>query len=235
MKELKDYKNKDFLKQNLMGPNVILLAAEALDKAPIGSAERILDLGCGTGLSSMYLAENSKATVYAMDLWIHSTENFKRFVEFGFEKRIVPIHADANDTPFADDFFDAAYSFDSYHYFGRNYEYLDKHLAPLVKKGGSIVIVIPGLKQELDYLPDEMAMSWTKEDIDTIRSLEYWRDIFSKSKLTEISSITEMDCYEVSWKDWLATDNPYAVSDRPAMEAGAGKYMNLICAVLKRI
>ena len=218
-----------------MGPNVILLAEEALNLAPIGSAQRVLDLGCGMGLSSMCLAEHTEATVYAMDLWIHATENYRRFVEFGFDKRIIPIHVDANDTPFADDFFDGAYSFDSYHYFGMNYEYLDAHLAPLVKIGGSIVIVIPGLKQELDYLPDEMALSWTKDDIDTIRSIDYWRDIFSKSKLTGISSITEMNCYEQSWKDWLACDNPYAVSDRPAMEAGAGKYMNLICAVLKRI
>lgn len=219
----------------MMGPNVILLVEEALNLAPMGSVERVLDLGCGMGLSSMCLADHSKATVFAMDLWIQATENYGRFVEFGFDKRIVPIHADANDTPFADDYFDAAYSFDSYHYFGMNYDYLDAHLATLIKKGGSIVIVIPGLKKELDYLPDEMAMSWTKEDIDTIRSIDYWRDIFSKSKLTEICAITEMNCYEQSWKDWLACDNPYAVSDRPAMEAGAGKYMNLICAVLKRI
>jgi len=218
-----------------MGPNVVLLAEEAMKIAKTGAAERILDLGCGTGLSSMYLAEHNEASVYAMDLWIPARENYKRFLEFGFDKRIIPIHADANELPFADEFFDSVYSFDSYHYFGRNEEYLDKHLAPLVKKGGALVICIPGLKQELDYLPDEMALSWTKEAIDTIRSLDYWKDIFSKSALTEISSITEMDCYEESWKDWLATDNPYAVSDRPAMEAGAGKYMNLICAVLKRI
>lgn len=232
---MNDYKNKDFLKQNLMGPNVIMLAEEALKHSPVGSAERVLDLGCGTGLSSMCLAEHSQATVYAMDLWIHATENYKRFSDFGFDKRIMPVHADANDMPFADEYFDAVYSFDSYHYFGRNDEYLDKHLAPLVKKGGSIVICIPGLKQELDYLPDEMALSWTKEAIDTIRSLDYWKEVFTKSKMTEISSITEMDCYEESWQDWLETDNPYAVSDRPAMEAGAGKYMNLICAVIKRI
>lgn len=235
MKKLNDYKDKEFLKQNLMGPNVVLLAEEALKAAPTGSAERILDLGCGTGLSSMCLAENSKATVFAMDLWIPARENHKRFLEFDFGKRTIPIHADANDMPFADEFFDAVYSFDAYHYFGRNEEYLDEHLAPLIKKGGLLVICIPGLKQELDYLPDEMALSWTKEAIDTICTLDYWKDIFSKSKMTEISSITEMDCYEESWKDWLETNNPYAVSDRPAMEAGAGKYMNLICAVLKRI
>jgi hypothetical protein len=36
------------------------------------------------------------------------------------------------------------------------------------------------------------------------------------------------------WNDWLACDNEYAVRDRPAMEAGAGKYMNFVSIIAKR-
>ena len=36
------------------------------------------------------------------------------------------------------------------------------------------------------------------------------------------------------WRDWLATDNPYAIMDRLIMEAGAGGYMNLISVLAIR-
>ncbi len=231
---MKNYMEKEYVSQNLMGPNAITLLEEAMCAINLDSAERILDLGCGMGLTSMYLADHTCATIYAMDLWITAAENFKRFCECGFENRIIPIHADANDSPFADDYFDAVFSIDSYPYFGREENYLDKHLAPLVKMGGLIVLCIPGMKKELGYLPDEMSKSWTAEDIESIRSLDWWKALLQKSSLTEIISISEMNCFEESWNDWLATDNPYAVSDRKAMHAGAGKYMNIIKVICKR-
>lgn len=232
---MKNYMDKEYFAQNLMGPNALTLLDEAMSDIQLNRAERILDLGCGMGLTSMYLAEHTKAQIYAQDLWITATDNYKRFCECGFENRIIPLHADANDMPFADEYFDDVICIDSYHYYGRDEEYLDKHLAPLVKKGGLIVLCIPGMKKELDYLPDEMAKSWTSEDIESIRSLDWWRVLLQKSSLTEIETISEMSSYEVSWTDWLATENPYAVSDRAAMQAGAGKYMNIIKIVLRRI
>ncbi|MBP8640277.1 MAG: methyltransferase domain-containing protein [Oscillospiraceae bacterium] len=232
---MKNYKEKAYFSQNLMGPNSMTLLEEAMRNLNFCSEGRILDLGCGTGLTSMYLAEHTNASIYAMDLWIPADENFKRFSECGFENRIIPIHADTNDTTFADEYFDAVFSIDCYHYFGRDEAYLDKHLAPLVKKGGKIAICIPGFKKEYEVLPEEILYSWSAEDMETIHSIDWWKLIIQKSKLTEMTSISEMDCFEESWNDWLACDNPYAVSDRASMEAGAGKYMNLIKIVCKRI
>jgi len=36
----------------------------------------------------------------------------------------VPVHADANELPYADEYFDAVVSVDAYLYFGRDAEYL---------------------------------------------------------------------------------------------------------------
>jgi SAM-dependent methyltransferase len=62
---------------------------------------RILDLGCGCGLTSIRLAQKYFAQVFATDLWIPAEENFRRFQSCGLDRQIVPIHADVHDLPFS--------------------------------------------------------------------------------------------------------------------------------------
>ena len=81
---------------------------------------RVLDLGCGRGLTSAYLADTFGVQVFALDLWIPATENYLRFRELGLDSRIIPLHGDAWNMPFAEEYFDAVVSIDSYHYFGRD-------------------------------------------------------------------------------------------------------------------
>ncbi len=44
-----------------------------------------------------------------------------------------------------------------------------------------------------------------------------------------------MESNEEVWNDWLACENEYAVGDRRSMDAGAGKYLNFIRIVIKRL
>lgn len=219
----------------MMGPNAITLLKELSCQIPLEPSMRVLDLGCGRGLTSAYLADTFGVQVFALELWIPATENYLRFRELGLDSRIIPLHGDAGNMPFAEEYFDAVVSVDSYHYFGRDEKYMDSCLAPLVKHGGLIALALPGLKKELtDGLPPEMAFFWTEEDIETIHSAGWWAELLSKSREVELLSVREMDSFDECWADWLACDNPYAVGDRRAMEAGAGKYMNFISAVCRR-
>ena len=121
----------DLVMNNMMGPNALRILEEMIRDIDLKKGMRILDLGCGKGLTSIYLARKYDVTVYAVDLWISATENFQRFKEQGLEERIIPIHAEAHNLPFANDFFDAIVTIDSYQYFGHEEGYLDKHLASL--------------------------------------------------------------------------------------------------------
>lgn len=225
----------DYLKENMMGPNAVMLVEELTNNLGFTPDMRIMDLGCGKGLTSMVLADKTYAQVFAVDLWIPATENFERFKEKGFEERIIPIHADVADLPFAHEYFDAIISVDAYHYFGCNAKFMDEKLAPFIKKGGLIALAFPGLKKDIHAdIPEEMLRSWSAEDLSTLQTCDWWREIFNESKLIEDVSISEMSCYESSWADWLKSDNEYAVSDRAAMEAGAGQYMNLISVICRR-
>jgi SAM-dependent methyltransferase len=142
---------------------------------------------------------------------------------------IVPIHADAMDLPFAQDYFDVAISVDAYYYFGRTEDFMDAKFAPFIKPGGKIALAFPGFKQDIHKkLPKEFFLSWKAEDLETFHSCTWWENLLSKASMIHLDKIGEMSCLEECWNDWLATDNSYAVNDRAAMNAGAGKYMNLI-------
>ena len=93
-----------FLQENMMGPNAWILAEELTSNLPIKKGMRILDLGCGRGISSIFLAKKYEAEVFAVDLWISATENFARFQQMGVAQQTVPLQFDARQLPFAQSF-----------------------------------------------------------------------------------------------------------------------------------
>jgi cyclopropane fatty-acyl-phospholipid synthase-like methyltransferase len=227
--------DKQFLSDNLMGPNAMKIVEQLTSGLALKPGMRVLDLGCGRGLTSIFLAKEFGVQVFAHDLWVGASENYQRFKSLNLDNLIIPIHGDALEMPYADEYFDAVISVDAYEYFGETESYMDEKLAPLVKSGGIIAIAIPGVKKELQgTLPVEMSYSWSAEDLDTFHSCDWWRELLGKSQKIEIVSISEMPDFDEFWDDWLACDNEYAVRDRPSMEAGAGKYMNFVAIIAKK-
>ena len=228
--------NFEIINQKIMGPNPLKLEEELMKDNLIPKGAVVMDLGSGQGITSVFLVKEYGFKVYAIDLWSEAKENQKFFAEMGLtEKEIIAVKADATALKCEKEFFDAVVSTDSYNYFGRDGSYLDEKLLPFVKRGGYIYIVVPGMKKDChDHLPEELLLSWTPEQLDYIHDLAYWKNIVSKSQNSEIVSIYEMESNEECWNDWLCCDNPYAINDRKAIEAGGGKYLNFIAIVLKK-
>lgn len=102
--------------------------SEALD---LRSGMRVLDLGCGRALSSVFLRREFGVQVWAADLWFSPSENLQLIRDAGVEDGVFPLHADARSLPFATEFFDAIVSVDSYLYYGTDDMYAQRRVAVL--------------------------------------------------------------------------------------------------------
>ena len=225
------------INEKIMGPNPLKLEEELMNDNKLREESVVMDLGSGEGITSVFLVKEYGFKVYAVDLWSEPENNKKFFEEMGLNSnQIIPVKGDATDLKFERNFFDGVVCTDSYNYFGRDDEYLDKKLLPFIKSGGYIYIAIPGMKKDChNKLPDELLLSWTPEQLDYIHDIEYWKNIISKSKNSEIISIHEMKSNEECWNDWTKCDNEYSKNDKKAIDAGACKYLNFIAIILRKI
>jgi SAM-dependent methyltransferase len=184
--------------ENLMGPNVLWLTEALTQVMVLEPGMRVLDMGCGRALSSIFLAREFDVCVWATDLWIPATENWQRILSANLETKVTPIHAEAHALPFADGFFDAAVSLDAFHYFGTDDLYFD-YFSKFVRPGGQIGIVVPGLKHEPDSLPEHLAPYW-HNDFWSFHSPDWWRTHWERSGGVTVGTA---DMIPDGWKQWL--------------------------------
>ena len=62
---------------------------------------RVLDLGCGPAMSSIFLRREFGVQVWATDLWQSPSENLQRIRDAGAQDGVFPVHADARSLSFA--------------------------------------------------------------------------------------------------------------------------------------
>ena len=150
--------DKNILNERLMGPDCTIILNELLEGYENNDEISILDLGCGKGLSSIILAQKYKnAIIYAADLWVEATDNYKFFKEQGYENRIIPLNTSAENLPFAYHYFDMIVSVDAYHYFGTDKLFFKEKIKPYIKENGLIFISVPGVKKDYDNVPEDLS------------------------------------------------------------------------------
>ena len=224
------------LRSMMMGPNPIKLLEELMEDIVLPAGSRVCDLGSGRGLTSLFLAKEYGFQVTAADLWSEPADNQAFFRRMGAGDLITAVKADATAPAFEPDEFDAVISVDSYHYFGRDPEFLDRCVMPFVRPGGLVVFAVPGLSAGChETIPEPLLRSWTPEQLDYIQGIEYWRDILSASRTAEVRTLRIMRSNKEVWNDWLKLDNEYAVGDRKAIEAGALRWMYFVAAVVRKL
>lgn len=184
---------------NSMGPNVLWLTEWLTEAVALESGMRVLDLGCGKALSSIFLAREFGVEVWATDLWIDATENWQRICAEEAQGAVHPIHAEAHRLPYADGFFDAVVSLDAYQYFGTEDLYVGS-FSRLVAPGGQLGIVVPGTTREVSGdVPQHLEPFW-QWDFCSFHSPEWWRQHWEKTGKVGVESAGFL---QDGWRHWL--------------------------------
>lgn len=186
---------------NAMGPNPVWLAEALTARMRLEPGMRVLDLGCGKAITSVFLAREFGVDVVAADLWIKPSENWPRLVEAGVAQRVLPVFAEAHDLPFAHGCFDAIVSVDAYHYFGTDDMYLG-YVREFLRPGGQLGIAVPMLTTEFTELPEHLRRFW-EWDFWTFHSPRWWRRHWARTGLVEVEAA---EAIPDSWRHWLLWD-----------------------------
>ena len=204
--------------------------AEVLD---LRSGMRVLDLGCGRAMSSVFLRREFGVQVWATDLWFSASENLQRIRDAGVEDGVFPIHADARSLPFAPGFFDAIISIDSFVYYGTDDLYLN-YLARFVKPGGPIGIAGAGLMREIEGpIPGHLRDWWTA-DLWYLHSAAWWQQHWDRTGILDIEVADTLSDGWRLWLDWLTLIAPDNATEIRALEADSGRHLGYIRAVGRR-
>lgn len=200
----------------LMGPNCVRILEELLDKHPLNLSDndRVLDLGCGKGLTSFVLAKETSAKVYANDFWVSVEDNKKRFAEWGIENQVVPFCEDANALCFEKKMFQSLVSIDAYHYFATKKDFFIEKIFPFLKSKAEVLIGIPGIKVEYTGHSEELLSEWLGDEAYMFQSPSVWKEIIGNHESIDIVETWEMECFDLAWNEWFATDHKYAISDK---------------------
>ncbi|WP_037062653.1 SAM-dependent methyltransferase [Pseudonocardia acaciae] len=204
--------------------------AEAMDLRP---GMRVLDLGCGRGASSIFLHREFGARVWATDLWFSPTERLRRIRDAGAGDGVFPIHADARSLPFADEFFDAVVSIDSFPYYGTDDLYLG-YLARFVRPGGAIGIAGSALTRDIDGQVPEHLRDWWEPSLSCLHSAQWWRRHWERGGVVRVE---RADTLADGWRYWLDWQRAVAPDNRveiDALTADQGDYLGHVRVVGRR-
>ncbi len=215
------------------GANTLWITEWLSEKMDLRPGMRVLDLGCGRAMSSVFLHREFGVQVWATDLWFNASENLQRIRDAGVENGVFPIHADARSLPFADQFFDAIVCIDSFYYYGTDDLYLN-NLARFVRPGGLIGIAGAGLMRELNGTVPEHLRAWWTPDLWCLHSADWWRRHWERTGIMDIVLADAMPDGWQSWLDWHTTAFPENRPEIEALEADRGEYLGYVRLVGRR-
>lgn len=233
----------DWILDNQMGPNSLWLMEWLAGSLPFKSGMRILDLGCGKALSSIFMAIEYEVDVWAADLWIRPDNNLKRVQKAGVGNRVFPLCLEAHALPFAEQFFDIIVSIDAYQYFGTDVLYIN-YLSRFIKPGGFIGIVVPAMMKPIKTIPDHLRepqlngkVFW-EDDCWSFKTAEWWKEHWSRCP--SVNNI-RVDVLEEGWRHWRDFEEALQIagksifpSDAEALHKDQGEYIGFVRAIAEK-
>ncbi len=212
--ELEGYSRNDMYRDFFGGGGLYLVVRmlRALDLQP---GQKVLDLGCGKGESTVFMAKHCGVQVKALDLETTAEFLAQKFAARGVSGSASALQMDATKPlPYAQNEFDAIFCMNSFNFYGAEpglMANLLKHLKP----GGRLCIGSEVLSAE--FTPEQLANPpfvyafklpppYDQADVFTDDFIKqhtsgWWRDFFQASGLLDVETCYELDDAEAIYQE----------------------------------
>lgn len=220
--ELDGY-SRDECYQDFFGGGGLYLAANMVRNLRLKPDDILLDLGCGKGATSIFLAKHYGVQVIALDLWTSAEFLNEKFTAQGCSDRISAIQMDATQPlPFPENYFDTIFCMNSFNFYGGNVDFL-KHLLKHLKPGGQLCIGSEVLsaeftEEQIANPPDVYAFKLPypnehvdvfKEDFEKQRTPAWWRELFQSSGLLNIEVCRKLEDADVIYEELVRYEHEH--------------------------
>lgn len=215
------------------GANALWLTEWLCERLDLAPGMRVLDLGCGRAMSSIFLHRELGVEVWAVDLWFSVADNLECVRDAGVSQGVHPIHADARALPFAAAFFDAVVSIDSFPYYGTDDTYVP-YLTRLLKPGGVLAIAGAAVTRELDEVPAALR-GWWDPTMTCLHSHAWWQRHWQRSGVLEVTHSESMPDGWQLWLEWQRAVVPDNRVEIEALERDGGENLTYERTVARRL
>ena len=138
-----------WINEHSLGGNPLLGMESLTQIVPLTPEMRVLDLGCGKGLTSVFLHKEFGVQVWAVDLDADLNKMFAFFRREKVDKHVFPLRADAKNLPLPQRYFDAIFSVNSFTYYGTDDRFLP-YITRFLKPGGYLAVSDICVKDEIE-------------------------------------------------------------------------------------
>ena len=212
--ELERYSREEIYR-DCCGGGALYLAVRMVRTMTLRPGDIVLDLGCGKGETSIFLARHYGVQVIALDLWTPATFLHEKIVTRGWRERVVPLNLDVTGRlPFAESYFDAIFSMNSFSFYGGSVGFL-RHLLPHLRRGGQLCIGSEVLSDEFTaeqlasppavysyrLPPPNEGVDVFEDDFKRQHTPHWWSELFVRSGWLDVEQCHILEDADVLYED----------------------------------